>query len=335
MSFTITVNNSEFATATGSNVNARGTASIFDHPPDAATNLEILTGQEDDDPRLFEVGDSYELRWSGGHIAEAEVVRSDAAPGGGGIVVFEGKDDDGEVAQVIWTAGFDIDAWYASAAKTGGAPGFYTSDRQAKFTYEYMCFADTVGIATPRGQVPAGKIAPGDTVRTFSGEGAKVLWVARRELAGAGRAAPIRFAAGAFGNNRLLRLSPQHRVLVASPRAELAFGTPEVLVPAKALTCLPGIRRQERERIVYVHLLLDRHDILLAEGMGCESLLPTWRSREFLDTSDRKEIARITAGRRYTPARPLLSVKEAAWLLDSRAVCRAPTAPRSTSALLL
>jgi hypothetical protein len=89
---------------------------------------------------------------------------------------------------------------------------------------------------------------------------------------------PVRIAAGALGQGlpaRDMVVSPQHRMLIEGPRAELLFGEPEVLVPAVHLVGRPGVRRDSGVTgATYIHLRLDRHEILRTEGAWSESFQP-------------------------------------------------------------
>lgn len=133
------------------------------------------------------------------------------------------------------------------------------------------CFVPETRIATPAGEVAAGSLRAGDLVLTASGEAARVRWVGRRRVAAAILRAdasrrPIRFAPGALGPacpRRALVVSPLHAVHIAG-----------VLAPAGLLVNGASIRRlAPRGAVDYVHIELDRHDILLAEGAPAESFI--------------------------------------------------------------
>ncbi len=173
-----------------------------------------------------------------------------------------------------------------SGAREG--PG---SSGQPTITYPSLvvpCFTPGARILTPGGERPVEDLAPGDMVVTRDAGAQPVRLVARTELsparlAIAPRLAPVRIAAGALGGaagpavpRRDLVLSPQHRVLMEGAANECLFGARQVLVAAADLVGRPGVSR-ERVRaggVEYLHLLLDGHHIVMAEGMAVESLLP-------------------------------------------------------------
>lgn len=81
---------------------------------------------------------------------------------------------------------------------------------------------------------------------------------------------PVRVRSGAFGKNlpeRDLYLSPDHAVFQEG-----------VLIPVKHLLNGTSVARVPMQRVTYWHVELDRHDVLLAEGLPVES---------YLDTGDR------------------------------------------------
>ncbi|MDP1669352.1 choice-of-anchor L domain-containing protein [Phaeovulum sp.] len=136
------------------------------------------------------------------------------------------------------------------------------------------CFVAGTRIATPGGLVPVEALQPGDLVLTQDAGAQPLRWAGRRLVAAAGSFAPIRIAAGSFGAHGELWLSPQHRVLVRDPLAELLFGDAEVLVAAKDLVNGTTVIRVEGGMVEYVHLLFDRHQVIWSEGLATESFLP-------------------------------------------------------------
>lgn len=312
---------SEFAVSTGSNVNSSPGRSKFDYPPTSSSNLVVTSHEGDTDPNLFEVGETYTVSWTGsggGMISDATVIRSDDAPGdNGGVIVFEGLDQNGELAQVVWTPSFDLQSWYFDNFNEGRPPEFYTSDQNATYTHGYVCFAMGVTIGTPYGPKPIETLSAGDYVSTRDHGPRKILWIGRKTVVGAGRNAPVCFDCGAIGNRRPMRLSQQHRVMVASPMAELFFGHHEVLVPAKALVNGRDIRLELCREITYLHLLLEQHEILNAGGGApCESLL-LGDMADTLLSEDLPEIRGLgPVGNRA--ARPILTYREARCIVGAR-----------------
>ncbi len=330
MPFSIYAQDSSFAVSTGDNVNVTPTTSRFDNPPNSTKDLVITTNEGDEDPRLFEIGDTYDVSFGGNGgstLEDATVVRSDTAGGDSGIIVFEGTDTEGNLTQVVWTPNFDLENWYWSSYNPSSEPQFYTSDVNPDYTHEFICFERSVKLATPRGYVRADKLEVGQTVCTWGGVKREVRWLGRKTVDGTGQMAPVRFAKGAIGNFAPVKLSPQHRVLVTAPEADLQFGAPEVLVPAISLVDGKRVRQVTREQVHYVHILLDRHDILIAEGAPCESLLPGWRSRDLLDPKDRAAIAAVTNDDGGEPCRPLLRRSEGALIAPQRQVPERDLAP--------
>lgn len=181
-------------------------------------------------------------------------------------------------------------------------------------------------ICTPNGARALHELHPGDLVHTED-NGATPLkwvgaqkWVGARQGAGFGKAAPILFEVGAIGNDAPLRLSPQHRVLIAHPYAELGFGNSEVLVPAKALINGHSVRVAPCARITWMNVLCEDHNIIRAENAPVETLLLGDVAREIIEDSQ-SDAASYPAlggleGFSQIAVRPVLSVREARGLLS-------------------
>lgn len=135
------------------------------------------------------------------------------------------------------------------------------------------CFVAGTRIRVPGGETPVEDLRPGDLVETLDHGPRPVRWRGERLVAGQGALAPVRIAPGALGNARELRVSPQHRMLISGWRAELYLGETEVLCPALNLCNGDTIHRAPCDRVRYVHIMFDRHEVIFAEGAPSESFL--------------------------------------------------------------
>jgi len=173
-----------------------------------------------------------------------------------------------------------------------------------------ICFAAGTRIATPAGPRPVELLRPGDLVETLDHGARLVRWHHGRHVdAGAvARQRPVRIAPGALGPGmpaRTLLLSPQHRVLVASPVTERMFGAAQILVPALRLVGHPGITRPDwTGALSYHNLHLGTHEVLLAEGAPVESLLRAPMSLRALPPLARLQLLRAS-GAQQGAARPI------------------------------
>ena len=183
----------------------------------------------------------------------------------------------------------------------------------------FVCFAPGTRILTPLGEVPVQTLAAGDLVETADRGPQPLIWVGERTLRFPGSnpaQKPVALEAGALGGgmprNRLV-VSPQHRILLSGPLVEDAIGAIEAFAPAHSLTIFPGIRRMFGTRqITYHALLLDRHDIIFAEGAPVESLHVGPMAVEALSPVQRLEILAamaVRSGRRRRPKLARNSIK--------------------------
>lgn len=158
---------------------------------------------------------------------------------------------------------------------------------------EFPCFVAGTLIETDSGPLPVEVIRPGDLVRTLDRGLQPVRWTGQRDVPGKAAMAPVEIRAGALGNWRDLRVSPQHRMLVGDWRTELFFGKSDVLVPAIHLVNGSTIRQVACRRVRYVHLAFDRHEVIWAEGAPSESLHLGAVALGSLDAAARSEIAAL------------------------------------------
>jgi hypothetical protein len=163
-----------------------------------------------------------------------------------------------------------------------------------------ICFTPGTLLATPKGLRRIDDLRPGDLVQTRDDGVLPVIWAGRRRISGARLFAtpglrPVRIRGGAFGIGRPegdLIVSPQHRMLVKGAAVGCVFNTPEVLVAAEDLVdggsvvvdLTPG-------DVTYIHFLLDRHAIVLANGLETESFHPASAALEDLGAADRTALS--------------------------------------------
>lgn len=188
----------------------------------------------------------------------------------------------------------------------------------------FPCFVAGTMVATPDGHRPVEQIAAGDRVLTLDDGAKPVRWTGRRRVPASGSLTPVRIKAGAFGSHDDLVVSPQHRILFRGGAAEMLFGETEVLVPAGYLVDGQTVQSVPGDTVEYVHLLFDDHQVVFANGLESESLLPGAQVTEALGPSAMKEIHAIfphldpTTGQGYGPAaRRVLKRHEARLLMRS------------------
>ncbi|SHJ54560.1 Hint domain-containing protein [Palleronia salina] len=189
-----------------------------------------------------------------------------------------------------------------------------------------VCFARGTRIFVSAGMDrPVEDLRVGDWVRTADRGFQRVVWIGATRIEAATlrknpRLGPVRIRRGSLGPGlptRDLTVSPQHRVLVRSRIAERMTGSSEVLIAARHLVGLDGIKRAGIGKGVdYYHILLERHEILWAERAPCESLLLGQESLKTLGDENMAEIrlnhpAALALAGPDRAARPILSAPKA------------------------
>ncbi|WP_322890267.1 MULTISPECIES: Hint domain-containing protein [unclassified Yoonia] len=199
--------------------------------------------------------------------------------------------------------------FYPGSAQNGD-PNAGNNNSELDFTDAYaafnvICFCAGTLIATDKGQVPIERLAVGDLVETLDSGLQPIRWIGRSDISLATTVLhrnilPVCIAAGAMGAGLPMRdlwLSPQHRVLVRSKIVARMAGSPEALVAVKQLSAIPGISPVMRPRDVsYLHLRLDRHEMVRAEGIWAETLLVGPQALRGMSPDARQELALIFPG---------------------------------------
>ncbi len=153
-----------------------------------------------------------------------------------------------------------------------------------------VCFTSGTRIATVSGDCCIEDLVAGDLVLTMDRGYQPVRWIGSTKVPARGDLAPILIRKGALGNDRDLRVSPQHRMLLQGWQAEMLFGEQEVLATAKSLVNDHSILRDEGGEVEYFHMLFDTHEIIYAEGAPSESFHPGEQGWKVLDQATRDEI---------------------------------------------
>lgn len=178
------------------------------------------------------------------------------------------------------------------------------------------CFLPGTRISVPSGTRAIEELQIGDPIVTASGAIRPVRWIGRRNYSHTAALAnpqlyPVRVRAGAFAINQPMRdllLSPQHAVLVADGMDG------SLLVPIGVLVNGSSIKRETLSTITYLHIELESHDLILAEGTPVETFADE-DNRDLFDNvasyrqlypaggQDQKRLHRVEHGRAVDAAR--------------------------------
>ncbi len=167
---------------------------------------------------------------------------------------------------------------------------FGTNDYEWAELEPVVCFNRGTFIKTQTGARPIEDLVAGDLIMTMDRGYQPIRWIGSSKVPATGDLAPILIRKGALGNDRDLRVSPQHRMLLQGWQAEMLFGEEEVLATAKSLVNDHSILRDEGGEVEYFHILFDTHEIIYAEGAPSESFHPGEQGWKALDQATRDEI---------------------------------------------
>ncbi|MEX3015871.1 Hint domain-containing protein [Gymnodinialimonas hymeniacidonis] len=206
---------------------------------------------------------------------------------------------------------------YVGGSDIDNAPGGDSSadNRMTYSQYQAQsvpCFVSGTLLLTRDGMTPVDWISVGDEVWTLDHGWQPVRWHGLRPFDdGPDLPRPVEIQPGALGSGtpaEVVRLSPQHRVLLCNAACELFFGANEVLVAAKHLLHWPGVTEVALDAdYAYHHLLFDRHEVVAARNFALESLYlgdqirilrpapPWWMSRALAEGHARTARRCLTA----------------------------------------
>ncbi|WP_420586508.1 Hint domain-containing protein [Ruegeria sp.] len=136
-----------------------------------------------------------------------------------------------------------------------------------------ICYRRGTLIQTDKGYVPIEALKPEDTVWTQDAGFQPVRWVGSQSVIATGRFRLVEIPRDVLSNFAPLMVSQQHRMLITHPVAELHFGVTDVFVPAISLADAGIARLSDEKTACFLHLLLDQHNVIDANGAASESLL--------------------------------------------------------------
>lgn len=135
-------------------------------------------------------------------------------------------------------------------------------------------FAGGTRIALADGrQLPVEALEPGMEVITRDHGAQPLRWKGNVRLRAEGTFAPVVIMPGTMGNPRPLIVSPHHRLFLYRRKARAVAGGAELLIQARHLVDERRIRRRPGGWVSYFGLVFDRHEVIYAEGVPCESLM--------------------------------------------------------------
>jgi hypothetical protein len=164
-----------------------------------------------------------------------------------------------------------------------------------------ICFATGTSISTAKGERLVEQLNVGDRVITRDNGIQKVAWIGQRTLTRADlmktpEFAPVVIKAGSLGDGypeRDLVVSPNHRLLSASPELELIVNDREALVATKHMVGKNGIVTMVPNEVTYVHVMFENHEVILSNGLWTESFQPGDYSVAGIESGQRQELLRI------------------------------------------
>ena len=138
-------------------------------------------------------------------------------------------------------------------------------------------FASSSVILTRRGERQVTELRPGDMIQTYDHGPQRLLAIGCREysaedLLGNPALRPIRVEGTAYGVLAQLDVAPLHRFLLRAEDMDGDSNRPSVLVRAADVP-EDWTKRQaiSKTGVSYYHLVFDRHEVVMAGGIWCES----------------------------------------------------------------
>ena len=273
--YTITARRTD-QSGTQSDASANNFSVTIDTTPPAAPVIGGITPHVVSDPAVSAI---------------AGVTVSGSAEAGSTVALFDGVGLVGTVAADgagLWslpvTLGAGVNALSAIATDAAGnasAPGSFSAMLDPA-----ACFARGTRIAVPGGEVAIEAVRIGDLVLTGGGVARPIRWIGRRRYNSAQLLANRHLRMVIVARDAIAAGMP-HRDLAVSPMH--AIWVDDRLIPAASLVNGVSIRRDEAcAPLTYLHLELDGHEIVFAEGLPAETFIDDG-SRLLFDNADEYE----------------------------------------------
>ncbi|MEM1299600.1 MAG: Hint domain-containing protein [Pseudomonadota bacterium] len=255
---------------------------------DGGAGDDTITGGDGDDTMAGGDGDDT--------VAIGPETGDDSIVGGEG-----GEDDGGDTIDVQIPVGGGFDVIYSGGDDEAGTINIRNQDDIVIDTITFseieniVCFTRGTMIRTASGEVAIEDLAEGDLIMTRDNGAQPLRWIGSQEVKAKGKKAPVTIKAGAMGNDRDLKVSQLHRMLVTDWRAQLMFDEAEVLVAAKHLVNGDTIFVEENsdDVVEYFHMLFDGHEIVTANGAEAESFHPGEQGMGWMAEETREEILEL------------------------------------------
>ena len=218
--------------------------------------------------------------------------------GGGGVGIesvghlFLGTDTTGMLYTTDQHNPFHIDQDITDIYKT-------LSQHDLDKPHDVTCFTPETLIATPFGDIPIEYLQAGDLVFTADNGAQPIRWIGGTSISGARLFAspdlrPIKICKCALGSNLPsddIWVSPQHRMHMKSDIANNIFSEREVLVTAHSLINGTTIYADpDILSVDYIHILLEKHELVFANGALSESFHPGFNALDTLDEQAQSDL---------------------------------------------
>ncbi|MEO8530136.1 MAG: Hint domain-containing protein [Deltaproteobacteria bacterium] len=167
------------------------------------------------------------------------------------------------------------------------------------------CFVSGTRVETPTGPRLIEDLKAGDDVVSGStGAARAILWAGQRRVSPSAMRRnpslqPVLLPRHVLGNHSDLLLSRSHAVALGLP------GDARLFRAGQLLHAVPGVRPVASETsVTYHHLYLASHDLIVANGLLCETFLPGPRAIATLGSRSRKRLLDVLEQGPHLPILP-------------------------------